>query len=371
MINDNDNLNTPETSVTPSRIVERIENFISRFVSFTDSAYTLPIALWAICTYIFPSFDAFPYMVITSDTKRSGKTRLAELIGFICSNPRSFGAMSPSSMFRIIEEVQPTIFFDEAEILSQESAGTMRSVLNMGYRKGSTVPRTIGGQVVEFKTYCPKVFVLIGDVMDTLNDRSIIVRMKRGEPRERFMYEATKEEGSMIREEIAGEIEARKSEIESAFYDFKGIEFLTDRDEEIWTPLFVMASVICSERMHELNRIAVDMATEKTAERRAYRTLAQFESDAQGDEYSIRLLKDLHQVMNGEKSIANDDVMSRLKALETAPWRKFRGDGVTKNNVADMLSRFGVHSRPIRQGKKVNRGYVLADIEKAVKQYQK
>jgi hypothetical protein len=306
-------------------------------------------------------------MVITSDTKRSGKTRLGELIQFVCSNPRSFGAMTPSAMFRIIEEVKPTIFFDEAEILSQESAGMMRSVLNMGYRKGSKVPRTIGGQVVEFDTYCPKVFILIGDVLDTLRDRSIIVRMKRAEARNRFVYETVKSEGEAIREEIQEVINNRSSEIINTFYDFKGIEFLTDRDEEIWTPIVVLASVICPDRMEELSRIAVDMATEKTAPKRRFTTLIQNEEETQDDEYAARLLQDMHSVMGG-KGMASQDVVEALKEINTAPWRKFRGEGLTMHNIADMMSRFGLRPCTIRIGQRVAKGYKWDHVEKTYKE---
>lgn len=345
-------------------VINRIEEFITRFATFTD-AYQLPIALWTICTYIFPNFDAFPYLVITSDTKRSGKSRTAELISFVCSNPRNFGAMTPSSMFRIIDEVKPTIFFDEAEILSQESAGVMRSVLNMGYRKGSKVPRTIGNDVVEFETYCPKVFILIGDVLDTLRDRSITIRMKRAEARNRFVYESVKSEGEAIRDEIQAVIDSRSSQIVSTFMDFKGIEFLTDRDEEIWSPIFVLASVLCPERMKELERIAVDMATEKTAPQRRYTQLLRDESEgaAMDDEYSYRLLSDLHLVAMGE-NITSQDAVERLREINTAPWRKYRGEGLTMHNVADMMARFGLKPMTIRFDGHTHKGYKAEHIEK-------
>lgn len=364
---------TPAGSVTVSQspeqeLLSRIMNFVLRYVSFSDD-YALPIALWTICTYIFPSFDAFPYMVITSDTKRSGKTRLGEIISFMCSNPRSFGAMTPSAMFRVIDEVQPTIFFDEAEILSQESAGTMRSVLNMGYRKGSTVPRTIGNEVVEFKTYCPKVFILIGDVLDTLKDRSIIVRMKRSEAPSRFVYEPAKAEGEEIRDAIAEMLSAKRYEIEQKFTEFSGIEFLTDRDEEIWSPIFVLASVLCPERVKELSRIAVDMATEKTAEKKRYTDLMKQEAEenAQKVEYSIKLLRDMHIVMKG-KNISSQEAVEALRSLPLSPWRKFRGDGITMHNVADTLAKYGIKTAPFRRGKQVLRGYKWEQVDKLYRQ---
>ena len=133
-------------------ILEKMEVFITDYVSFESDATALPVALWAIGTHVFDMFDAYPYMVITSATKRSGKTRLSELVGFLSKNPQPFSAMTPSTLFRVIEERKPTVIFDEAEVLSSESASTMRAVLNVGYRKGQTIPRTEGRTVRNFST---------------------------------------------------------------------------------------------------------------------------------------------------------------------------------------------------------------------------
>src|SRR5207247_3545549 len=55
-----------------------------------------------------------------------------------------------------------------------------RSVLNGGYRKGATVTR----RGLTYAVYSPKVFILIGDVFDTLRDRSIVIEMWRGRSEE-------------------------------------------------------------------------------------------------------------------------------------------------------------------------------------------
>lgn len=348
--------------------IEKIEKFLQKYMDLPESGYSLALALWTVATFIYPDFDAFPYMVITSDTKRSGKTRLAELLSFVCSNPVNSGALSPAAIYKTMGEEHPTLFFDEAETLNSEAANTQRSILNMGYRKGSVVRRVIGNQVKEYEVYCPKVFILIGDVFDTLSDRAIIVRMRRGEPKTRFVFEQAKLEGAAIREEIAEMIADNRSALINAFMEYKGIGFLTDRDEEIWTPLFVVANVLLSaERMKELNRTAVDMSTEKTQDRKAFRELLK-ESEAKATqlEYSERLMKDMVIVINGDKAITSADAISKLWELETSPWRKFRGDGLTVNNMADMLSVHGVRPTTVRIGKKVAKGYKLADVRAGV-----
>lgn len=354
-------------------LIEAIEAYLIKYVAFSDPCYGLPLALWTVGTFLFPDFDAFPYLVITSETKRAGKTRLAELLSFACSNPRQFGAMTPATLFISIETESPTIFFDEAEVLSSEAASAMRAVLNMGYRKGQKVPRAAGKTAVrEFNTYCPKVFILIGDVFDTLKDRSIIIRMRRAEPLHRFTYDAVKAEGANLREQLAAMVETRKGAILESYLSHRGVSFLTDRDEEIWTPLFTLASILCPDRLDELSRAAVDMSTEKTMDVRRYVNLLGEEQKAQDDEYSKRLLFDLHAVLGEHKALGTIHIIEHLKALPTAPWRKYRGIGLTVHNLADMLSRFGVNPQLIRVGKgrkdsKVMRGYRLAAVEKAIK----
>lgn len=353
-------------------LVQRIETYIQDFVTLADPHYSLPIALWMIGTFCFPDFDAYPYLCITSPTKRSGKTRLSEMITFACSNPRNFGAVS-SAIYRLIETEKPTIVFDEAETLSSEAASTMRAVLNVGYRRGATIPRTVGQTIKEFQTYCPKIFVLIGDVYDTLRDRSIVITMQRAETRRRFTYDVAKAEGGEIREAMSAAVSANLGNIQHGFQAHKGLPFLMDRDEEIWTSLFVLCEVFCKDRIRELEIAAVDMSTEKTQESRRYVDLREAESKATEDEYAKRLLTDLYALfaVNGHTVIRTEEVLDMLKGIPTAPWRKFRGEGLDHHDLSNMLSRFGV--RPVRvqygsgrENRKQYRGYKRKDVEKAL-----
>jgi hypothetical protein len=42
-------------------IVKRIETYIQDYVTLAEPQYAMPIALWTLGTFCFPSFDAFPY----------------------------------------------------------------------------------------------------------------------------------------------------------------------------------------------------------------------------------------------------------------------------------------------------------------------
>lgn len=373
-----------------NNLLSRIEKYIHSYVSFAVPEMALPIALWVMGTHIFQNFDSFAYLVITSTTKRSGKTRLSEIISFMASNPLNFSAMTPSTLFRVINPptgsntndegqvwskeagqwvdfVPPTIVFDEAEALSSEAAGTMRSVLNAGYRKGQSVPRTVGNEVIHFKVYCPKIFILIGDVYDTLRDRSVVITMRRAEAPKRFIYEAAQKEGAVLRDEIPDLLAPKLEEIRTQ-YEAEQIPFLSDREEEIWLPLFAICSALFPDRLRDLQRVCSDISAMKTADSQAYKELDAHESQGELFEYAEKAVCDLFRVMSGRKVISSSEAVEQMKRLDIAPWRTYKGSGLDQHNLGDLLATLKVRSVSVRihanpgQKGSVLRGYRLADI---------
>lgn len=273
---------TPEDAPSGCALITDLESYIRSYVRLAEACYALVIALWLVATHVWEAFDAFPYLVVTSATKRSGKTRLLELVSFVAFKSRLVANISPAALYRTIDAEKPTLLVDEAEMLS--SAKTeFRSLLNPGYRRGQTVKRHDG----DFETYCPKAFALIGDVHDTLRDRSIIIGMMRGEPARRFVYAAAREEGVALREMINAMVSTKAQEITEALPRFEGLRWLiNDRDEEIWTPLFVLCRLLCPDRLPELSRAAADMSAAKTARPRRHAELGEEENQAQEQEYA-------------------------------------------------------------------------------------
>jgi hypothetical protein len=339
---------TPEGTPTGHAQIADLESYIRAYVTFTETGYALVLALWVVATYIWPAFDAFPYLVVTSATKRSGKTRLLELISFVASNSRLVANITPAALYRTIDAEKPTLLVDEAEMFSSAKS-EFRSLLNTGYRRGQTVKRHDG----DYETYCPKAFALIGDVHDTLRDRSIVIGMRRGEPARRFVYATAKQEGAALREMISAAVSSKAEEIAEALRTFEGLSFLTDRDEEIWSPLFVLCRLICPDRIDDLTRAAADISAAKTARARRYSELGEQEDRAQEEEYAVRLLRDMLRVIGDQKQITTQEAIAKLRQIPTSPWRRFRGDGL-KDGIeggmvlSGLLSRFGVKSSTIR-----------------------
>lgn len=339
---------TPEDIATGCTLIAEVESYIRSYVTLAQTSYALVIALWAVATFIWTAFDAFPYLVVTSATKRSGKTRLLELISFVASNSRLFTDISPAALYRTIDAEKPTLLLDEAEMFSSAKSES-RSLLNTGYRRGQTVKRHDG----EYETYCPKAFALIGDLHDTLRDRSVVIEMRRGEAARRFVYAVAKEEGAALREMINATVSLKAEEITDAVRKFEGLSFLTDRDEEIWSPLFILCRLICPDRIDELTRAAADISAAKTAKARRYSELGDQEDRMQEEEYAVYLLRDMLHVIGDQKQITTQEAIAKLREIPTSPWRRFRGDGLKDGIegamvVAGLLSRFGVKPSTIR-----------------------
>jgi hypothetical protein len=358
-----------------SQLLTDVESYLLRYVTFTTPDYAFAGALWAAATYLWPHFDAFPYLHITAATKRAGKSRLMELLSFVSSNPRTIAGMTPATVFRLIRDENPTLFMDEAESLSSEAAGMMRSILNVGYRKGAVIPRMGKTGVEEWPAYCPKSFISIGDVADTLRDRSIVVIMQRGEAPSRFLYEPARLDGNDLGARLKTALEANQDAILAHYTGDAALDFLPDRDEEIWLPLFAVCAILAPHRVIDLKRVAVDMATEKTVSARRHSgvDVMNSERDAEEEEYARRLVRDLLTVMDGRRHIFSTDALPKLYELPTGPWRKFRGEGLTAIDMSNMLSRFDVKPKNIRAdgGRKaaVRRGYTRESVIEAMKKH--
>lgn len=376
------------TKMTES-VIEKLRKYILSYSVLKDPALVIPLSLWIAATYIFEAFDAFPYLVITAKVKRAGKTRLKELIGFTCRVPFNVTGASAAALFRSIKDNKPTILWDEAEELSKEGNSLMRQFLNSGYRKGQSIPRVGKDGVTEWPTYCPKAFVLIGDVFDTLRDRSIIMEMERvtseqADSMKRFSYEMAKLEGEAIGEELKTLLTEKAESIMEA-YNNEELSFLTDRDEEIWRPIFAVAKILDVEtyntkttsKTRSMKALAVDLATEKTNTER-YKPSAENEEKLAQEEYGFKLLEDLLSIIpKGTKCISSSDAIEKLRSIDVAPWRKYGGNGLTLNNSAEpnsmsaLLTPFGVSPKVVRNENKVMRGFLRVDVERAIRNSRK
>jgi 5S rRNA maturation endonuclease (ribonuclease M5) len=342
-----------------SKLVRKLELFFKKRV-ILPSGLTLVIALWAIGTYLSDAFDCFPYLCITSPTKRCGKTLLAELIGLVSARTKSTVNISEAALFRMIQVFHPTIIMDEAETLANrksERAQFLLSLLNAGHRRGANVIRCVGPDhtPTEFPVYCPKVLLAIGNLPDTFRDRSIIVSMRRRRKDEhvaRYRYREVSQKGSR-RAALAQAWADAHTEKVAAEYAGQDLEFLNDREADNWAPIFAVAAVGIPDRLEELRRIAVRLGNAKN-------TLDVDDSD------SLRLLSDVRQILveNNLKRIGTGQLITRLQQIEESPWGE-----ITQFKLARTLRSFGVSSKQLWIGERNIKGYEHSDLKPVFDSY--
>jgi len=339
--------------------------FIRRFCILPESAY-LPLSLWAIATHISEAFGAFPYIALLSPAKRSGKTRVLEVLELLCARPQRITSGSPASIFRLMKNA-PTLLLDEVEALrsnkTSESAQAILSILNAGHRKGATVTRC-GSQdkdfePVHFPVYGPKAFAAIGRLPDTLADRSICIPMQRKAASQhvaRFLFARTPTEAQPIRKLIEAWAEANRDTVQQSYEQMGDLDFLTDREADLWMPLFAACAVAAPKRIAELKRCAQVLSGAKAA-------------DDVDDSVALTLLDDVRSVWTaGSLNMLTASLITALEQLPESRWPEPE-NRLTPIKLAGILRPFGILPGTIRVGQGTAKGYKLADFESAFSRY--
>ena len=179
--------------VSGSALLDEIRGILTRYLVLPPHAPEA-IALWIIHSCALDAFSISPLLAVSSPTKRAGKTLLLEVISCLLTRMIFASNIRPASLFRVVEKFKPCLLIDEADTFLRDN-DELRGIINASHRKASAyVVRTVGDkhEPAAFSTWCPKAIALIGKLPGTLEDRSILIPMKRrgpGEKVERFRVE--------------------------------------------------------------------------------------------------------------------------------------------------------------------------------------
>jgi hypothetical protein len=359
------------TDLEGAQLVATLESTFRKYVAL-DSGLPFVLALWTLATHVFDCFDAFPYLAITSPTKRCGKTRLAEIIDLLCCNGLRTAGASTAAIFRTIQSQDSksgtvTLILDEAEMLGTKSERSeqLREILNAGYRRGQYVLRCErtsdeGFEPARFKVYCPKVLVLIGNLHDTLADRSIPIAMRRRKASElvgRFFYSQAEREARRFRKEVERWAESSRRKVKRC--SRQDLEFVEDREAELWLPLFAVCRAVAPDRLKELTGIAIRISHGKHEEEPA--------------DFGVLILRDIRAafIQSGKELLPSTNLIMELNLVEESPWPGWsHGKGLDARSLARLLRPFRIVPHNLRvENDMVLKGYERADFEEACSMY--
>jgi hypothetical protein len=347
-----------------AELLHRLAAYVRRYVVLSDEQALL-LALWTLHTHALDAADTTPYLNIKSAEKRSGKTRLLEVLSLVVSRPWLTGRVTAAVLVRKTSAEQPTLLLDESDAAfkaDREYAEALRGILNTGFRRGGVTSLCVGQGAnltyKDFPVFCPKAIAGIGRLPDTVADRSIPIELRRRRATEKV-------ERFRLRKAAAGALELQRGAAawaEAHVVDLNGREpdlpdELDDRAQDIIEPLLAIADTVGGEWP--------EMA------RRAARALLTGEEREDSESLGVRLLRDVRDVFDKEKveQLRTSTLLETLCALDEAPWGSLRGEPLDARGLARILRPYGAKSGTLREGEATFKGYRRASFEDAWARY--
>lgn len=347
-----------------ARLLEELAGLIRRYVALGEEQ-AFVIALWIVHTHALDAADTTPYLNIKSAEKRSGKTRLLEVLALLVAGSWLTGRITAAVLVRKVAAETPTLLLDESDAAfkgDREYAETLRGVLNAGFRRGGVASLCVGqGANItyeDFPVFGPKAIAGIGKLPDTVADRSIPVELRRRRPNEKVARFRLREVGPKmlpIRQAAAAWAEAHTDTLASAEPELP--DELDDRAQDIMEPLLAIADEVGGEWPDRARKAAVALLCGEERE----------DSESLG----VRLLRDIRNVFDEKKAdrLPTGKILEALCKMEEAPWGSLRGEALDARGLARLLKPYGVKPEKLREGKDTFRGYQRAGFEDAWTRY--
>jgi len=315
------------------------------------------VALYLAWTYCFKHFEVAPILVVTSPTKRCGKTTLLRLILHVANRPIPAVNISPAGIYRVVDAFLPTLLIDEADTFLGRNP-ELTGIVNSGWMRDNAYtlrcdPET--GEPRMFCTFCPKVIAAIGRLSDTIEDRSIVITMERRPKNVHLarVRKAAKMEGeTLARQFLAWVLEHQPEIKEAAEREPHLPDQLDDRAYENWRPLVILAELAEGDWPARARQAALQVFAGK--------------AESPPQDLATRLLADVREVFGEADALTSSELIQRLTNLEEAPWSTFsHGRPISPHKVASILGRFGV--KPVKR-KNANH-YLRDDLQRVFTLY--
>ncbi len=342
--------------------------FLRRFMVMSHTQFNT-VALWIAHSHAFDAAETTPYLQVTSELKRAGKSRLEEILEMLVREPWYTGRTSVAALVRKIERDRPTLLMDESDAAfkgDRQFAEALRHVLNMGWRKTGKAticdPAGRGYEPKEYSVFCPKAIAGIGRIPDTVADRSITIIIRRrapNEPVERLRLATAADEARPLREQLQNWAKTAIDDLKLASPDIP--EELDDRAAEGWEPLLAIADAAGGDWPERARRAALALSTG--------------ENRQGSDDLPTLLLRDIKAIFEKKTSsrvpdkVFTDDLVERLVNMDDRPWGDLKGKPLDDRSLSRLLKPFTIKPGDVRIGREHRKGYKLEQFYDAWSRY--
>jgi hypothetical protein len=348
------------------------------------------VALWAAFAHAHDFWDNAPLLIIVSPIKRCGKTKLQTVLARLVPRPQQTVNVSAALFPRLIEKHHPTLLVDEFDAAAAADSGAgeiLRGLLNSSFtRVGAVVLKLVpapGGDWDErqLSTWTAICIAGIGRIPDTVEDRSIIIRLIRKLVAERVGRLRQKDgaELEILRRKLARWVTDNEQALRLAAPT--ELDGLNDRQADAWEPIFAIADVAGGDWPARSRAAATALCAVDDAE-------------AQDDDVKLVLLADIRDLFAKSSQeylghetgtagrpddgprLTTNQLLEGLIALEERPWAAWGRSKkpITGMGLAALLRPYGVRSGTIRTSNNPRlagtaKGYYLKAFEDAFSRY--
>jgi hypothetical protein len=330
--------------VDGATILNALHAALTRYVVLPSREATDAVVLWTAASHAQPAWAHAPRLVVRAPEKRCGKSRLLDIVEATCFRPIMTVNASTAAVYRSIgaTEGPPTLLIDEADTIFGPKAGDgnedLRGLLNAGHQRGRpTIRWDPNARTLErIETFAMAALAGIGQMPDTIEDRAVIVRMRRRGPGERVAPYRVRRDGPALRDlanRLTRWLAAHLADLERAEPPMP----VDDRAADTWEPLIAVAD-LAGRDWPARARTAVTVLTAEAEDNAHLST-------------GVRLLVDLRAAftaLGDPPAAATTELLGVLNTDPDAAWSGSGPNGLTGKRLGDLLREFDINSGNIR-----------------------
>ncbi|OKJ62227.1 hypothetical protein AMK27_15290 [Streptomyces sp. CB02009] len=312
-----------------------------RYVVLPSEDALTAVTLWVAATHLQTAWQHAPRLAVVGPAKRCGKSRLLDVVTETVHDPLITVNASPAAVFRSITDNPPTLLVDEADTLFgsakvAEKNEEMRGLLNAGHQRNRPTLRVSGPnhEVSKFPTFAMAALAGIGDLPDTIMDRSVVIRMRRRRPGEKVAEFRTVRDTPALHA-VRDRLVAWLVPLHATAMDLTPKMPVEDRAADTWEPLIAVAD-LAGGTWPEAARAACLAMTSHEAEQ-----------DQDHSALNIRLLADIRRAFASEGNpvvIRTGRLLGILNEDAESPWPEYSDKGLTPRGLQILLNDYGIRS---------------------------
>ncbi|GAA5045613.1 hypothetical protein HNP84_002589 [Thermocatellispora tengchongensis] len=340
-------------------LLDQLRAALVRYVILPTPQAADAVVLWIAATHAQPAWAHAPRLVIRAPEKRCGKSRLLDIVEATCYEPFITVNSSSAAVYRSITDDPPTLLVDEADtIFGPKADGNedLRGLLNAGHQRNRPAKRydANANRVESIPTFAMAALAGIGAMPDTIEDRAVVVRMRRRAPGESAAPYRHRRDRPPLRALAAAINQWLRTDL-STLEAAEPAMPVEDRAADTWEPLVIVADHAGGDWPERARAAAVALTSEAD------------ENTASSPR--LRLLTACRAAFGTDTALPTAVLLDRLKADPESEWAEHGPAGLTPRKLGIMLAEYDIRSTNIRFPTGQAKGYQRADFLDAWARY--